>query len=142
MQAPPFWMWMFRIAGIACLVTLLTPTFYLIKYAAFDYPKEAEIADTKRSTLQTLSAPTFPRGTSWYIKSAEGKENANVRQLAVERLGNLAASTKYQITYPVECLHAKLALEQVAASDPDPAVRKIARSTLIAVAEHGAVVSR
>jgi hypothetical protein len=142
MQAPPFWMWMFRIAGIACLVTLITPTLYLLKYQLHDYPQEVKLAGSATTNQTTLSAPAFVQGTEWYIANAEGKQPPGLRVLAVERLGELASSTFTQITHPVECLHAKLALEQVASADPNPNVRSDAQSVLMHVAAHGAVVSR
>jgi hypothetical protein len=142
MQAPPFWMWMFRIVGVLCLITLITPTVYLLKYSLHDNPIEESIAKSRPVTESGLSAPAFIKGTDWYIASAEGTDNASLRALAVKRLGDLASSTKSQVAYPVECLHVKLALEQVASADPDPALRQEAKTTLMHVAEHGAVIER
>jgi hypothetical protein len=142
MQAPPFWTWMMRIAGIACLVTLLTPTIYLLKYALFDQPIEERIAETTSNTLSALSGPARIDGTEWYVKTAEGKDSSALRSLAVQRLGDLTENRRTLVSYPVECLHAKLAIEQVASADPDPEVRTFAKSTLLIVAEHGAVINR
>ena len=142
MQAPPFWMWMFRIVGVACLVTLITPAAYLIKYTLHDHPHEVKIAASSHATALGLSSPAKASGVDWYIASAESNDTVLLRTLAIERLGDLAKSTFTEITYPVECFHAKLALEQIADSDPNPSLRAYAQTTLMSVAEHGAVIDR
>jgi len=142
MQAPPFWMWMFRIVGILCLISLLTPAFYILKYTLVDHPIEQKIARSTPATAGKLTLPANAGYTDLYIASAEGSSGVNLRILAVQRLGDLAANTRSLITYPVECFHAKLAIEQVASADPNPVIRAAAQSTLLNVAEHGAVINR
>jgi hypothetical protein len=142
MQAPPFWMGMFRIVGVLCLVTLLTPTFYILKYALFDHPKETLIADRSASNGALLAEPAFADGTELYIATAEGNGSSVQKKIAIRCLGSLAGSAGTQISRPVECLHAKLALEQVAENDTNPGVRSVAKSTLMQVASHDAVIQR
>jgi len=133
---------MFRIVGIACLITLLTPTLYLLKYFLHDHPQEVRIAKMSKASYSSLSSRVSINDTDWYIENAEGKDNVQLRTLAVNQLTKLASSTEYQMTYPVECLRAKLAIEQVASTDPDPTLRGSARTALIDVAKHGAVIAR
>jgi hypothetical protein len=140
MQAPPLWMWMFRIVGMLCLVTLLTPTFYLVKYAVVDRPYEQHIAGVPSRLI--LNRTAFTGATDYYIRTAENSSSIANRLLAVKNLGSLAGSTMTQITHPVECLRAKLTLEQVASKDVSPEVRISAQNTLMRVASHGAVIQR
>ena len=142
MQAPPFWRGMFRIVGILCLVTLLTPSGYYLKYALVDAPRERGLARNLPLSLLVLNRPVTVDRVEYYARCAKDSPDSHLRGAGIQALGRLVALPGAQWKRPIDCLHAKLALSAAAHQERDPGVRQVAEETLRSVAARGAVIVR
>lgn len=126
-----------RVTFAVTLLLFLTPTFYALKYYALDKPRE--------DTLQvgTLNDPALPQAD--YLPRLERHARAAspaVRLQAARRIGAVLGQPYVSLQRPIECLSAKATLSDLAARDPDPAVRAAASEELGKVAQGGAVIRR
>ena len=142
MDASPFWKMVMRITGILCLVTLMLPTVYYLKYVAVDYPAEIALAkEPVAAPLATEPAAEIAR-IQQYIHVAVKSPKPAERTWAVRSLAALVALPHAQVLHPMECLNAKLTLGSVASHDPDPAVKQVAMAEYGKIAQHGIVLQR
>jgi len=131
-----------RVTGILCIVTLMLPTLYYLKYIAVDYPGEQAVA--KQLAANPPSGPQKPAivRVLWYVAEARKAPTPDRRAAAVTALGAVIAQPWAQVLHPMECLNAKMALADAAAKDPDAAVKQLASRTLDGVAQRGVVLRR
>src|SRR5579863_1769577 len=127
MQASPFWRKVMGVTALLFLITLLTPTAYYIKYLVIDRPFEARAAQS----AQPANALTDARVVNVeYYTNLTRSPDPKTRIAGVQALGRMVLLPGAQVKYPIECLHAKLAVEQVIESDPDQNVKNTAMQTL------------
>lgn len=140
MKASPFWRRVMGVTAILCVITLITPTVYYLKYLVVDAPMESHAAQTATTAGDSLNDIRVVDID--YYTSLTRNPDAKTRIAGVQALGKMVLLPAAQMKYPIECLHAKLALEHTLQTDPDPVVRSAALSTLLSVASHGAVIKR
>lgn len=140
MQASPFWRKVMGVTAMVFVITLIIPTLYCLKYAIVDHPMEVHAAQAPPSPAKAL---THIRVVDIDYYTALTKSPFPATRIAgVHALGAMVLLPAAQIKYPIECLHAKLAIESVLETDPNPAVHAAALQTLLQVASHGAVIKR
>lgn len=151
MNASPFWKRVMAATGILCIVTLILPTVYYIKYVSFDYPREEKIAQQAGLPDQSLTKYVIPHAgeppaaienVRVYMNIALGDSPAVWRLWAVDQLERMCRLPGAQVLHWMECLNAKLTLERVAQADKSPAVRKAAAGALDALGRNGVIFSR
>lgn len=140
MQASPFWRKVMGATALLFVITLIIPTLYCLKYALIDHSMEAHAAKAISSPADALSHVRVVDID--YYTALTKSPNAATRIEGVRALGAMVLLPAAQVKYPIECLHAKLAIENALESDSDPAVRSAALQTLLQVASHGAVIKR
>jgi len=142
------------VSGVVSILLFLAPTFYVIKYFAFDDAPESAMAGKLDLTL-----PASASGASADLKAEQigriGIDNSALlvldlqkdkdpvwRTRAAHSLGQVLALPYVSVTHPMEGLLAKSALSTAAVSDPDPEVKSAAEEALHGVARNGAVIER
>lgn len=134
---PPFWKGLMRVTFAITLLLFLTPTFYALKYYVADKPRE----DALRAG--TLTDRTLPHADYLLILERHARDAAPAARLqAVSRIGAVLREPYISLKRPIECLSAKATLSELAARDPDSAVRAAASEELGKVAQGGAVIRR
>lgn len=141
MTASPFWKGVMRVTGIFCIVTLMLPTVYYVKYVAVDYPAERAIAKSPAPPVKSDIAPEVLR-VQQYITVATKSPVAGERSWAVASLEGLLKIPHVQMKYPLECLNAKLTISSVAQSDKDSKVKAEATAAYARIAQGGLVLQR
>lgn len=140
MQASPFWRKVMGVTALLFVITLIIPTLYFLKYALFDHPLEVRAAEQISAPADAL-AHIRVADVDYYQELTKSAK-PTTRIAGIHALGAMVLLPAAQMKYPIECLHAKLALESVLETDPNPAVRAAALQTLLQVASHGAVIKR
>ena len=140
MQASPFWRKVMGATALLFLITLLVPTAYYIKYLLIDRPLESRAAQNPPRE-EMSRAPVRVVDVQYYIDLTQNP-HPQTRIIGLQSLGRMVLLPGAQVKYPIECLHAKLAVERVLESDPDQAVHQAAMQTLLQIAAHGAVIKR
>lgn len=133
--------WILGIGGLLGFITLMTPPLYYAKYALFDAPAEARIAQTGSTWSSAEASPVRVSFVALYERQAKSAPEPDDRAAAINALAKLILLPGEQMTHPFECFHAKLAIES-ALTDPNPMVRQTAQSLVLRVAAHGAVIRR
>ncbi len=134
---PPFWKWLMRVTFAVTMTLFLAPAVYVVKYYALDRPREEALA---ASPTPDLAAPRAD-----YLLALEKRARnvgAGSRLEVVRRIGLILRDPGISYRRPMECLSAKATLADLAAKDPDPAVRAAASQELGKVAQGGAVIRR
>ncbi|MDR3710476.1 MAG: hypothetical protein P4L33_19425 [Capsulimonadaceae bacterium] len=140
LNASPFWMGVFRITGILCLVTLMLPSAYFAKYALIDAPAQARVA--RAGAPGAFDRPVNPRYVQYLVDRTRPNNSCAQRIRAIAALGDMVSARSTLITHPIECLRAKLCLENLARTDHEATVRAAASASLHRAALHGVVVGR
>lgn len=140
MQASPFWRKVMGVTAIFFVITLLTPTAYYIKYLVIDQPMESRAAQNPPADSAPLSDIRVV-DVEYYTHLTQSPD-PKVRIQGLQSLGAMVLLPGAQMKYPIECLHAKLAVEHVLETDPDQAVHAAALQILLQMASHGAVIKR
>jgi len=140
MQASPFWRKVMGVTAIFFVITLVTPTAYYIKYILIDRPLESRAAQSPPSGSSSLSNVRVVDVE--YYTNLTHNPDPKTRISGVQALGAMVLLPGAQMKYPIECLHAKLAVESALESDPDQTVHAAAMQTLLQIASHGAVIKR
>lgn len=134
---PPFWKGLMRVTFAFTLLLFLTPTFYALKYYALDKPREDTLRAGTLNDSALMHADYLPR-----LERHARDAAPDARQQAVLRIGTVLREPYISLKRPIECLSAKATLSELAARDPDPAVRAVASNELGKVAQGGAVIRR
>ena len=148
MNASPFQKRIMITLSIVCMVTLIFPTLYYIKYVAFDFPREEKIAQHNgilsagpHNEAYTPADPNFD-SVRWYMDNATSSPDPLWRAWGCLHLRQLCQKPGAQVFHWMECLNAKTTLLRVAQTDPDPQVVATAKQALGAVGEHGVMFRR
>ncbi len=134
---PPFWKWLMRVTFAVTMTLFLAPAVYVVKYYALDRPREEALA---APPTPDLAAPRAD-----YLLALEKRARnvgAGSRLEVVRRIGLILRDPGISYRRPMECLSAKATLADLAAKDPDAAVRAAASQELGKVAQGGAVIRR
>lgn len=129
-----------RITFVLSMVLFLAPAVYVVKYYAFDRPREEALVKWPH----ILGGPeTNP---DWLLRASHEAEDKHLgtdaRQRAIWEIGLTLLRPGVSYKRPLECLLAKATLADLAAKDPDPAIRAAAAAELGKVAQGGAVIRR
>ncbi len=138
MQASPFWKMVMRVTGILCLVTLLTPPAFFIKYLIFDRP--AEVANATVIPANFAMLPVEFRYVDLFRTRARKAPEPGDRIQAINWLLKLVQSPDAIFTHSPECHSAEDTLAEIGDNDRDPAVRDAAQKAILAIASKGAVI--
>ena len=91
----------------------------------------------------TLTDPALPHADYLPRLERHARDTDPAARLqAVSRIGAVLREPYISLKRPIECLSAKATLSDLAARDPDPAVRAAASEELGKVAQGGAVIRR
>ncbi len=136
----PFWKWLLRATTAATMLLFLAPTFYVLKYYGFDRPREEALA---RRPERMGGPETDPDALLRASRLAgDLHKPASSRQRAIREIGLTLRRSGVGWKRPLECLTAKATLADIAAKDPDTAVRTVASEEIGKVAQQGAVIRR
>jgi hypothetical protein len=136
----PFWKWLLRATTAAAMLLFLAPTFYVLKYYGFDRPREEALARRPETTGGPATDPDALLRASRL--AGDLHKPASSRQRAITEIGLTLRRSGVGWKRPLECLTAKATLADLAAKDPDPAVRAAASEEIGKVAQQGAVIRR
>jgi len=153
MNASPFWKRIMALLGILCMLTLILPSVYYVKYIALDYPREQRIAKFYTLPAGKAAAPGVNKSgpavsaveiddVRWYMSVATTDKDPYWRSWAVSRLTQMCGLPGAQVLHWMECLNAKLTIEQVRHTDTDPTVVAQAASSLAKLGQAGVTFSR
>jgi hypothetical protein len=126
-----------RITFAVTMVLFLAPAVYVVKYYAIDRPREEALASSQTLDLTASRADYLPA-----LEKRARAVGAGSRPEIVRRIGVVLREPGISYQRPLECLSAKATLADLAAKDPDPAIRAVASVELGKVAENGAVIRR
>ena len=131
-----------RITFAVTMLLFLAPAVYVVKYYAVDRPREEAVAH--RTLILARDGPdTDPDSILRASRlAADTHSPTNSRQWAIMEMGLTLRRPGVAYERPIECLGAKATLADLAAKDPDPAVRASASLELGKVAQNGAVIRR
>ena len=140
---PPFWKWFMRITFAVTMVLFLAPAVYVVKYYAFDRPREEALVSSQTPDLTAPRVDYLPALENRARTVGAGSRPEIIRRTEiVRRIGVVLREPGISYQRPLECLSAKATLADLAAKDPDPTVREAASLELGKVAEGGAVIRR
>ncbi len=136
----PFWKWLLRATTATAMLLFLAPTFYVLKYYGLDRPREEALA--RRPEM--MGGPETDPDALLRASRLAGDlhKPASSRQRAIRGIGLTLRRPGIGWKRPLECLTAKATLADIAAKDPDPAVRAAASEEIGKVAQQGAVIRR
>ena len=144
--ASPFWTWMLRLSGTLAIALFLTPSFYVVKYYAFDLPREKAIAVPISS--RWFADPQNPDSLLAEVQAAKqpapeaAGQGQSYRIQAIRDLGKTLRMSGMGWRRPMESLSAKAALAELASHCVDPKVKAAAAEELRKLALGGATLQR
>lgn len=123
------------------MTLFLVPMVYVVKYYAVDRPRETKAAKAISPFSTPAQVPASVESLPWLEKKARSRA-AQERLGAAQGIGKILLQPGINWKYPMECLSAKATLADLAAHDPDPAVKAAASTELGKVAQGGAIIRR
>lgn len=135
-----------RITFTITMILFLTPVVYVVKYYAVDLPRETALV--RPHLMRWRTDPHNPddllaeehTAQSNPIKLYIPEQGSRVE--AIHAMGETLRLRGVNWKRPLECLLAKATLADLAAQEPDPAVKAAAAEELEKVAQGGAVIQR
>ena len=144
--ASPFWKWLMRLSGTLAIALFLTPSFYVVKYYAFDLPREKAIAEP--GSAKWHDDPQNPDSIMAEVQVTkqppheEAVQGQSDRIQAIRELGKTLRLPGMGWRRPMESLSAKAALAELASHCIDPKVKSAAAEELRNLALGGATLQR
>jgi len=135
-----------RLSGTLAIALFLTPSFYVVKYYAFDLPREKAIA--AQGSAKWLDDPQNPDSMMAEVQAAkqpprqEGASGQSYRVQAIREMGKTLRLPGMGWRRPMESLSAKAALAELASHCVDPKVKSAAAEELRMLAIGGATLQR
>lgn len=134
-----------RLSALLTLTLFLTPTFYVVKYYSLDLPREKALAQSASRWQADPGNPDCLLAEEKSARQSSSKSRASNKLLRVPAVLAIGAALRQPgVSWrrPMECLSAKATLAELAAKDPDMAVRTAATQELEKVARGGATLHR
>ena len=138
-----------RVTGVLALLAFLTPAGYVVKFYAFDRPREeartvplGRLSPGEARAKRAALTASDPDNLLLQARVARQDADPQWRREAIQALGRTLRGRDVMVRRPLETLTAKAALAEAAERDPEPSVRAAAAQTLGEVAQQGAVVRR
>jgi hypothetical protein len=136
-----------RISGVIAMALFLLPTFYLLKYYAFDSARESRQVGQTRTAINNDRPITLPNNATAgdlpvLAEVAHDAHDPAMRVTAIQEIGRVLGNTSVNFERPMECLQAKSALAEIAAHDSNATVKSAAQEEIGKIAQGGAVVRR
>ena len=128
-----------RTTFVVTMVLFLAPTLYVVKYYALDKPAEEALA-RQLNVCACVPPPTVEALPFWEGEARDVQYDNRTK--AIQTIGRILRAPRMNYERPLECLSAKATLSDLAAKDPNPAVRAVASEELGKVAQGGAVIRR
>jgi hypothetical protein len=135
-----------RLSGTLAIVLFLTPSFYVVKYYAFDLPREKAIAAP--GSMKWLDDPQNPDSMMAEVQAAKqpphqaAVDGQSYRIRAIREMGKTLRLPGMGWRRPMESLSAKAALAELASHCVDPKVKSAAAEELRMLAIGGATLQR